>query len=187
VVQSRTGLLSVHRLDPNKRTQSVFTGRFLIVHHSIKRESLNIFCHRCGSVIPCYGSTGCVQVSIKGSAGDAEGLADIRDAVVFVVVERTSHCQLAWCPQLLRPAPLPPPCSCRRQPCLGALADQVTLELSKGAKNVEDQFASRCRGINRKRQRGAWRYRLRSEEMGRCRCCLACRDRLWHRGQRGRG
>ena len=63
---------------------------------------------------------------------------------VVVVVERARHYQLARCPKLLSVSPLSAPVPVPLPALPVPFRDQIALELSKGAEDVEDQLASRC-------------------------------------------
>jgi len=89
-----------------------------------------------------------VEVTIERGAGDAQRLADVRDRVGVVIIERPRHRHLRGGVQFLRPSPLPPPRPRRRQPRLGPLADQIALELRQCAEDVEDQLAATRRRVD---------------------------------------
>lgn len=74
-------------------------------------------------------SLGTVEGAVKGGPRDAERPADRGDVGLPSVVESLGEGKLLRIGQLLRPATQPPSRPRRRQPGLGALPDQVALEL----------------------------------------------------------
>src|SRR3954469_14236937 len=93
-------------------------------------------------------ATGLGQVAVEGRLGDAHEPADLGDAVLLGAVELHRELALLGREQL-RPAAEPsarPGCGQAR---LGALTDEVALELGEGAEHMEDQPAAARGGVER--------------------------------------
>src|SRR3954453_7269421 len=89
---------------------------------------------------PLAGSTACpplggailpdIDIAPQRHAGDMEGFANVLNGRGFVSVELFHHGDLFWSEDF-SPTALASPGSCSGKPCLGALADDVALELRK--------------------------------------------------------
>src|SRR3954466_9155075 len=88
-----------------------------------------------------------IDIPPQGHAGDMERFANVLNGRGFVGVELFHHCDL-FGGEGFAPAALASPCSGRGKPGLGALADDVALELGKGAEDVEDELAAAGRGVD---------------------------------------
>src|SRR3954447_1653758 len=93
-------------------------------------------------------ATGLGQVAVEGRLGDAHEPADLGDAVLLGAVELHRELALLGREQL-RPPAEPAPRPGRAEPGLGALADEVALELGERPEHVEDQPAAARGGVER--------------------------------------
>src|SRR5512135_454440 len=124
--------------------------RYLATTFSIDRgpmPSLNLMRNRCGSPVSGRLPCSCLHVPVQGGPGDAQREADVGDGVALVVVEGLGDLRLAGV-ERSGPSTQPPPCPGGGQSGLGALPDQVTLELSERAEDMEHQLAAACRGVD---------------------------------------
>src|SRR3954452_20221582 len=106
---------------------------------------------------PLAGSTACpplggailpgIDIAPQRHAGDIEGFANVSNGRALVGVELFHQSDL-FGGEGFSPAALASPGSGRGKPGLGALADDVTLELRKGAEDVEDELPAAGRGVD---------------------------------------
>src|SRR5436305_9553119 len=92
-----------------------------------------------------------IQVAIQGCAADADRLGDLLHGVLPAGEQLTSDAQLLLGDH--GPAAAAPPAGARRlQARLGALADELALELGDRPEDVEHQPTRRARGVDPLRQ-----------------------------------
>src|SRR5208337_2223929 len=90
----------------------------------------------------------CLEVPIEGRPGDIQASADIVDRCFALVVELAGKLDLAGSAGKPRSAAFASPGTGSSEACLGALPDDVALELCKGSKDVEDELSAGGRGVD---------------------------------------
>jgi hypothetical protein len=98
-------------------------------------------------------------VAIEGGSGNAQRLADRRNALAGVVPQCLSHAPFIFTEQP-RPSALPPACSGGLEACACALPDQGTLKLRQGREDMEDQLSSALTGVIPSRPRAPFESTL---------------------------
>src|SRR3954464_14184381 len=88
-----------------------------------------------------------IDIPPQCHAGDMEGFANVPNGCGFIGVELFHQSDL-FMGQGSSTATLASPGSGRGKPGLGALADDVALELRKGAEDVEDELPAAGRGVD---------------------------------------
>src|SRR3954468_24767851 len=88
-----------------------------------------------------------LEVSIECRPGNPQGLADFPDGVALIFSKAPQLLDLLGS-QRLGPTKQPTSSSSSCQACVGPLPDEIPLELSERAEDMEDQFAPAGRGVD---------------------------------------
>ena len=88
-----------------------------------------------------------LYVAVQSCSRDIERLADIRNRIVCILVERLRH-RLFLLVEGFGSSPLFPSRSGCLQSCLGTFPDDIPLKLCEGTKDMKDQLSSGGGGIN---------------------------------------
>ena len=89
-----------------------------------------------------------LERAVQRGPGDPQRLADGRDVGLAAVVERPRQRELLAITQLFRPPAEPSPGPRCGQSGLGALANEIALELSQRAEDVKDELAPGGGGVD---------------------------------------
>src|SRR5208337_5650861 len=90
----------------------------------------------------------CLEVPIEGRPGDIQASADIVDRCFALVVELAGKLDLAGSAGKPRSAAFASAGSSGCESCLGALPDDVALELCESSKDMEDELSAGSRGVD---------------------------------------
>jgi hypothetical protein len=78
-----------------------------------------------------------LDIAVQRGSGDLEGLANLRNRVSLIAVERLGNTE-SFAGEGFGSAAFPPSGSGRHKSCLGSLPNQVSLKLRKSAEDMKD-------------------------------------------------